>query len=103
MEDTCVVCGKIVPEGRQVCPTCERENGCLPDDRKAMAYLLHQSAWKESEAAVQNKIRGHFSGGTGKRPDTAARPTRPRKAFRQLFDYLDAFFISRKKKRRGKP
>ena len=23
MEDTCVICGEIVPEGRQVCPVCE--------------------------------------------------------------------------------
>lgn len=24
MEDRCVICGKIIPEGRQVCPECER-------------------------------------------------------------------------------
>lgn len=23
MEDRCVMCGKIIPEGRMVCPTCE--------------------------------------------------------------------------------
>jgi RNA polymerase subunit RPABC4/transcription elongation factor Spt4 len=30
MDDTnrCVCCGKIIPEGRQVCPTCEKE-ACL--------------------------------------------------------------------------
>lgn len=25
MEDRCVCCGAIVPEGRMVCPSCERE------------------------------------------------------------------------------
>nr|DAQ64626.1 MAG TPA: alpha-aminoadipate carrier protein [Caudoviricetes sp.] len=24
MENTCVICGAIVPEGRWVCPQCER-------------------------------------------------------------------------------
>lgn len=24
--DRCVCCGEIVPEGRQVCPQCERKN-----------------------------------------------------------------------------
>lgn len=23
MVDTCVICGEIIPEGRQVCPNCE--------------------------------------------------------------------------------
>lgn len=27
--DRCVCCGAIIPEGRQVCPTCERNNGPL--------------------------------------------------------------------------
>ena len=26
-EDRCVCCGEVVPEGRQVCPTCEGGNG----------------------------------------------------------------------------
>ena len=28
MEERCVVCGEIVPEGRQVCPMCEAEERC---------------------------------------------------------------------------
>lgn len=24
MEDRCVMCGEIIPEGRMVCPNCER-------------------------------------------------------------------------------
>ena len=25
MEDHCVACGEVIPEGRQVCPICNRE------------------------------------------------------------------------------
>ena len=25
MENKCIMCGEIIPEGRQVCPICERE------------------------------------------------------------------------------
>lgn len=104
MDETCVVCGKPVPEGRQVCPSCEQKKGCVPDDQKTMAYLLHQSVWKESQAASQSTVCGHFPGETGKRPNISlcamTRQARPPKAFRQFIDYLDAFFISRKEKRR---
>ena len=24
MEERCVICGEVIPEGRQVCPKCER-------------------------------------------------------------------------------
>lgn len=29
MKDTCVCCGETIPEGRQVCPSCE--NGSIKD------------------------------------------------------------------------
>jgi RNA polymerase subunit RPABC4/transcription elongation factor Spt4 len=25
MDNTCVCCGTVIPEGRMVCPTCERQ------------------------------------------------------------------------------
>ena len=25
MENRCIVCGEIIPEGRQICPNCEKE------------------------------------------------------------------------------
>nr|DAJ74837.1 MAG TPA: zinc binding protein [Caudoviricetes sp.] len=25
MENTCICCGAVIPEGRQVCPICERK------------------------------------------------------------------------------
>ena len=28
MENRCVCCGAIIPEGRQVCPKCEKEGVC---------------------------------------------------------------------------
>lgn len=29
MEDKCVSCGEIIPEGRQICPECEASRGKL--------------------------------------------------------------------------
>ena len=26
-DDTCVMCGRVIPEGRQVCPVCEKREG----------------------------------------------------------------------------
>ena len=35
MENRCVICGAIIPEGRQVCPNCEKgENPKLEQDEK---------------------------------------------------------------------
>ena len=27
MENLCIVCGEIIPEGRQICPNCEKGGG----------------------------------------------------------------------------
>lgn len=27
LEDRCIICGTIIPEGRMVCPTCEKRIG----------------------------------------------------------------------------
>lgn len=43
MDDTCVVCGAIIPEGRQVCPVCEQKYCGHLEDGQAMAHLLRQS------------------------------------------------------------
>lgn len=34
MENRCIVCGKIIPEGRQVCPQCENGYPPQPDDEE---------------------------------------------------------------------
>ena len=46
MEETCILCGDIIPEGRQVCPICEQKYGGKLDERKAMDLLLRQSVLK---------------------------------------------------------
>lgn len=43
MEDRCVMCGEIVPEGRQVCPICERKYAPEKDDRTIMEALLRSA------------------------------------------------------------
>ena len=32
-ENRCVICGAIIPEGRQVCPNCEKKSAEVKDDR----------------------------------------------------------------------
>lgn len=32
MENRCIICGAVIPEGRQVCPNCE--NGKLPKPKQ---------------------------------------------------------------------
>lgn len=44
MEDCCVVCGRYVPEGQQVCFLCLQKNGLIVDDRALMDELLRKSA-----------------------------------------------------------
>ena len=41
MEETCVICGEPVPEGRMVCPNCERKwkNEQKNDDDGGSAVL----------------------------------------------------------------
>ena len=34
MENRCVVCGAMIPEGRQICPNCEKGYMTVPDDKE---------------------------------------------------------------------
>ena len=52
-DDTCVCCGRQIPEGRQVCPHCERDarnpyfnkSGCAdPTAYEAMRSVQHDEA-----------------------------------------------------------
>ena len=65
MEDTCVICGRVIPEGRQVCPACEqKQNETEDNSRKVPAQT------KKTENSPRHK-----------------------KAFKaSLFDSLSAFF-----------
>ncbi len=41
MKNKCVCCGAIIPEGRQVCPNCEKHREEIDNERNKTAY------WKE--------------------------------------------------------
>ncbi len=72
MDNTCVVCGAVIPEGRQVCPVCEQNHCGLLDDRTAMAQLLRQSVLKGPPDGKKIILHGQFTGVTLKCPDTSA-------------------------------
>lgn len=38
MEDRCVCCGEIIPEGRQVCPICEKKAASVKPKRNTCIY-----------------------------------------------------------------
>ena len=40
MEDHCVMCGEIIPEGRQVCPMCEKKYGGSDNSESQAAFLF---------------------------------------------------------------
>ena len=59
MEDYCVICGAIVPEGLQVCPICEFKNGIRKDDSREMRILLASSYVSEFQSETKvNHERG---------------------------------------------
>ena len=107
MEDCCLICGDIIPEGRQICPVCERSNDRLTDERRMMVQLLRHSVWKESPAYSQETIPKLFAGETVKShgiiTNKAARTAQCGTAFRQFFNWLGAFFISWKMRRQCEP
>ena len=37
-ENQCVVCGEVIPEGRQVCPDCEEKHGRIKKDIREHCY-----------------------------------------------------------------
>ncbi|MBQ9262866.1 MAG: DUF2116 family Zn-ribbon domain-containing protein [Clostridia bacterium] len=44
MEDHCIMCGEIIPEGLQVCPSCQRKYGVSTDnENRLMSALLESS------------------------------------------------------------
>lgn len=47
MVDRCVCCGEIVPEGRQVCPSCERKANCPMTLENIAKYNIKDSFVKK--------------------------------------------------------
>ena len=62
MDNTCVVCGAVIPEGRQVCPTCEQKHCGQPESGLVMAYLLRQSVLKGLPGGEKIILHGQFTG-----------------------------------------
>ena len=58
MEDRCVICGEIVPEGRQVCPLCEKKYGGEDNSDKSSFFLPQKSKTPEQPAAVHKEGSG---------------------------------------------
>ena len=42
MEDHYVMCGEIIPEGRQVCPVCEKKYGGSDNSEGQAAFLFRK-------------------------------------------------------------
>lgn len=63
MEETCILCGDIIPEGRQVCPICEQKYGGKLDERKAMDFLLRQSVLKADQSWSKDRRGAADHGG----------------------------------------
>lgn len=55
MEDYCVVCGAIVPEGLQVCPICEIKHGIRKDNNMEMCILLASSSVSELQSTAKSE------------------------------------------------
>lgn len=58
MEDHCVMCGEIIPEGRQVCPLCEKKYDGSDDHESQAAFLLLKSTYTEKPAQVHKGDSG---------------------------------------------
>ena len=57
MEDRCIVCGEIIPEGRQVCPNCEEEQRRQTDKRRTIKVTNK----KEGETMNQIILIGNLT------------------------------------------
>ena len=48
MDNTCVCCGAVIPEGRMICWACENRQGVSPERRAngtvVLQYLPHELA-----------------------------------------------------------
>ena len=62
MENRCVCCGKIVPEGRQVCPACDKcahvwvYDGLCKDDGKAyFTYRCRKCGMYREAESIERK------------------------------------------------
>lgn len=64
MDEKCVVCGSVIPEGRQVCPACERQQHrcpCMECTRRTAechGSCTDYTAWRQYRDKVGEWLRG---------------------------------------------
>lgn len=73
-DNRCVSCGDIIPEGRQVCPTCENTGGrnCRDLFRRIAEEYKGSIAETEDKVMIQskNEIASYYQGGGVCKKDT---------------------------------
>lgn len=55
MENTCICCGEVIPEGRQVCPACEEVKYACPECGDELT-LMHKGDYITAEQTFIHKI-----------------------------------------------
>lgn len=67
MDERCVCCGEIIPEGRQVCPNCEKKMGNgvkFQRIRRITGYLVGTlDKWNDAKKAEEKDRVKHNIGG----------------------------------------
>ena len=58
MEERCVICGESIPEGRQVCPLCEKKYGGKDDSDMPSFFLPQKPKHHEQPAPIHKEGRG---------------------------------------------
>lgn len=59
-ENRCIVCGDIVPEGRQVCPSCLVNYHMIADQKKQLVFICSPYRGKTPEETQQNIIKAKW-------------------------------------------
>ena len=54
--ETCVCCGEIIPEGRQVCPKCERSAGPWIIDAGALLQEIDKIPFRTEQKGITGAI-----------------------------------------------
>ncbi len=63
-DERCLFCGAIIPEGRQVCPDCERNGGRKRPPARGLCCETCRHGKQEGRYVQCLKIGGHLYGQT---------------------------------------
>jgi len=61
--NTCVSCGMEIPEGRLICPTCERlagQKAMMVNDQQAMLTVIKHLSERGENQITMRKVRGQY-------------------------------------------